>query len=83
MQSTLGNGTGHVDAKGDGLVIEMAAAQRGMFVPFDAIRIRQRPSREGRTEETVELFSRKGGVERPFMKMEEQGLVYRPVAGGE
>jgi hypothetical protein len=81
VQSTLGSGTGHVDAGGDGFVVEMAAAQKGMFVPFDTVRIRQLPSREGHLEETVELYSKKDGVERPFMKMEEQGLVYRPVAG--
>ncbi len=81
VQSTLGSGTGHVDAGGDGFVVEMAAAQKGMFVPFDTVRIRQRPTREGHLEETVELYSKKDGVERPFLKMEEQGLVYRPVAG--
>lgn len=81
VRSTLGSGTGHVDAGGDGFVIEMAAAQKGLFVPFDTVRIRQRPSREGLLEETIELFSKKDGVERPFMKMEERGLVYRPVVG--
>jgi hypothetical protein len=79
VQSNLGAGTGHVDAGGDGFVLVMAAAQKGMFVPFDTIRIRQSPSREGHLEETVELSSKKHGVERPFMKMEERGLVYRPV----
>lgn len=57
----------------------MASAQKVLFVPFEAIRIRQRPSRESHLEETVELFSKKDSVERPFMRMVEQGLVYRPV----
>lgn len=81
VHSNLGSGKGHVDAGRDGFEIEMAAAQKGLFVPFDTIRIRQRPSSEGHLEETVELFSRRDGVERPYMKIEEQGLVYRPVVG--
>lgn len=81
VRSTLGSGTGHADAGGDGFVIEMVAARKGLFVPFDTVRIRQRSSRDGHLEETVELYSRKHGVEQPFMKMEEQGLVYRPPVG--
>ena len=35
----------------------------------------------GRLTETVELFSRRHGAEVPFMRMAEEGLVYRPAVG--
>ena len=79
VEGTLGRGKGHEAAGGEGVVLELASARKGWFVPFDTVRIRQeRSAADGRLEETVELFSRKGGREAPFMKMEEQGLVYRP-----
>jgi hypothetical protein len=80
VEGTLGAGKGHEGAEG-GLEIEMDSAERGWFVPFDTIRIRQtRGSARGRLEEVVELFARKDGREIPFMKMQEQGMVYRPTA---
>ena len=80
VEGTLGAGKGHEGTEGE-LEIEMASAERGWFVPFDTIRIRQtRGSARGRLEEVVELFSRKDGREIPFMKMQEQGMVYRPIA---
>lgn len=80
VEGTLGRGSGHEKAGGEGVVLELAYARKGWFVPFDTVRIRQeRPVADGRLEETVELFSRKDGREVPFMKMEERGLVYRPV----
>jgi hypothetical protein len=79
---SLGRGSGHEKA-GGGLVLELASARKGWFVPFDTIRIRQeRPALEGRVRETVELLSKGKGREIPFMKMEEEGLVYRPVGQG-
>jgi len=50
-------------------------------VPFDTVLISQ--SREGvtgRLAETVELFSRRNGKEIPFMRMAEEGILYRPSA---
>jgi len=80
VEGTLGAGKGHEGAEGE-LEIEMASAEKGWFVPFDTIRIRQtRAVTRGRLEEVVELFSRKDGREIPFMKMQEQGMVYRPIA---
>ena len=80
MESSLGRGTGHEKAGGAGLLLELASDQKGWFVPFDTIRIRQeRPAVDGRVEETVELLSKRKGLEVPFMKMEEEGLVYLPV----
>jgi len=80
-EGTLGTGKGHEGPGGDGLVIELASAERRWFVPFDTIRIRQtRGPNKGRVEEVVELFSRKDGREIPFMKMKEEGIVYRPIA---
>jgi hypothetical protein len=80
VKGTLGAGKGHEDAEGR-LVIEMVSAERGWFVPFDTIRIRQtRGATKGRLEEVVELFSIRHGREFPFMKMKEEGIIYRPIA---
>ena len=80
VEGTLGAGKGHEGAE-SGLVIEIASAEKGWFVPFDTIRIRQtRGTAKGRLEEVVELVSRKDGREIPFMKMQEEGIVYRPIA---
>lgn len=79
VEGSLGVGRGHEGPDGR-LVIELAAAARGWLVPFDTIRIRQsRGGADGRLAETVELFSRRQGKEIPFMRMEEEGTVYRPV----
>src|ERR1035437_9503620 len=79
-EGSLGRGSGHETAGGGGVVRELPSAGGGCFVPFDTIRIRQeRPAVEGRVQETVELLSKEKGREVPFMKMVEEGLVYRPV----
>lgn len=76
VEGSLGVGTGHERADG-GLVIELASAARGWFIPFDAIRIRQTPrTTNGKVEEVVELFSKRDGLEIPFMKMQEEGRIY-------
>ncbi len=83
VETSVGNGSGHEKADGEGVTFELKSARTGWFIPFDTIRIRQeRPAHEGRLAETVELFSRKKGLEVPFMKMEEDGTVYRPVGSG-
>ena len=75
-----GNGTGHEKAGGGGLLLEVAYARKNWFVPFDTIRIRQDQSASpGRLMETVTLIKKGKGTETPFMKMEEDGLVYKPV----
>jgi len=80
VEGTLGAGKGH-EAPGGGLVLELVPAERGWFVPFDTIRIRQsRETTYGRLEEVVELFSRRGGKEIPFMRMREEGIVYQPIS---
>jgi len=79
VEGTLGRGTGHEKPGGAGTVLELSRGTKSFFVPFDAIRIRQEPAdADGLFRETVELFSRKDGTEVPFMKMEEEGLVYVP-----
>lgn len=81
VEGTLGIGKGHEEPGCGGLVIELASAERGWFVPFDTIRIRQaRGTTRGQVEEVVELFSRREGREIPFMRMQEEGIVYRPTA---
>ena len=75
-----GNGTGHEKAGGGGLSLEIAYARSNLFVPFDTIRIRQdQTSAPGNLTETVTLLKKAKGGEKPFMKMEEEGLVYRPL----
>jgi hypothetical protein len=75
-----GSGTGHEVAGGGGFVLELAYARKGWFVPFDTMRIRQdRRAEKGRMQETVELLSKGKGREVPFMRMEEEGLIYLPV----
>ncbi len=75
-EGTLGTGRGHEGPDGK-LVIELTPAEKGWFVPFDTIRIRQTRA-DCRIEEVVELFSKGEGREIPFMKMEEKGIVYQP-----
>ncbi len=80
VEGTLGAGTGH-EEPGGGLVVELASAERGWFVTFDTIRIRQkRGAMDGRLEEVVELFSKRDGKEIPFMRMREEGIIYQPIS---
>jgi hypothetical protein len=79
VEGTLGAGKGHEEA-GGGLVIEMASAKTGWFIPFNTVRIRQtRGATEGRLAEVVELLLKRDKRENPFMKMQEEGIVYRPI----
>lgn len=79
VEGSLGTGKGH-EGPGGGVVIELAAAVRGWFVPFDTVRISQSSEGTvGRFTETIELFFRRDGKEIPFMRMAEEGIVYRPV----
>jgi hypothetical protein len=79
VEGSLGAGKGHMGPGGE-LVIELATDARGWFVPFDTVRISQdRGGSTGRLAETVELFSRRDGVEIPFMRMAEEGIIYRPI----
>jgi hypothetical protein len=79
VEGTLGAGKGH-EKPGGGIALEVTPAEKGWFVPFDTIRIRQsRATKNGRLEEVVELFSRRNGREVPFMKMQEEGIIYRPI----
>jgi hypothetical protein len=79
VTSTLGSGTGHEKPGGAGFLLDLAYAKKGWFVPFDSIRIRQdRSASSGRLRETVELYSKRDGREVPYMKFEEEGLIYRP-----
>lgn len=80
VEGTLGKGRGHEEAGSGRTSLELTPAVSGLFVPFDTIRIRQtRGTAEGRLREVVELFSKRDGHELPFMRMEEEGTVYRPV----
>jgi hypothetical protein len=78
VESSLGSGTGHEDERG-GARFELASSQRGLFVPFDHVRITQQPiDPSGRVSESVELYARKKDREKPFLKIEEEARVYAP-----
>ena len=79
VEGTLGSGKGHQAANGN-VELELAAADRGWLIPFDTIRLRQNRATAGQVAETLELFSRREGREVPFMKLEEEGTVFKPVA---
>lgn len=80
VEGSLGVGKGHM-RPGGGVVVELIATARGWFVPFDTVRISQsREGADGRLAESVELFSRRDGKEIPFMRMAEEGIIYRPAA---
>jgi hypothetical protein len=80
VEGSLGSGKGHMGPEGK-LVIELTAADRSWFVPFNTVRISQsRKEAAGWLAESVELFSRQNGEDVPFMRMMEEGIVYRPTA---
>ena len=77
IEGTLGSGTGHETADG-GVLLELAPTAKGWFVPFDMIRISQtRTGTQAGFEEFVELFSVREGHEIPFMRIQEEGSIYR------
>jgi len=79
VRSSWGQGRGTADADLENIVVEFFP-DISRFAPFNAFRITQKYSYdEGRLKETVELFKKKDGQERPFMKMEEEADLYVPV----
>lgn len=78
VQSSWGQGRGTADAGLNSVVVEFSP-DISRFAPFNAFRIIQKFSyNEGRLRETVEIFKKKDGKERPFMKMEEEADLYLP-----
>ncbi|NJD55396.1 MAG: hypothetical protein FIA94_03210 [Nitrospirae bacterium] len=79
VQSSWGQGKGTADADLGNIVVEFSP-DISRFSPFNAFRITQHFFYdERRLRETVEIFRRQDGHERPFMKMEEEADMYLPV----
>lgn len=79
VQSSWGQGRGTADADLRNVVVEFSP-DISRFAPFNAFRITQKFSYdEGRLRETVEIFKRQVGKERPFMKVEEEADMYVPM----
>jgi hypothetical protein len=82
LRSSLGNGTGRIDAEFRTGQMEFDAAGVSMFAPFNRYRIDQQYRYEqGELLETVELFKARGGAETPFMRIEERALLMAPSIG--
>jgi len=78
VQSSWGQGRGTADADLSNVVVEFSP-DISRFAPFNAFRITRKFSYdEGRLRETVEIFKKKDGQERSFMKMEEEADLYLP-----
>ncbi len=78
VQSSWGQGRGAADAGLSSVVVEFSP-DISRFAPFNTFRIIQKfSSDEGRLRETVEIFKKKNGQERPFMKMEEEADLFVP-----
>ena len=78
VQSSWGHGSGTADAGLTHVVVELTP-DISRFAPFNVFRITQFYSYdEGRLRETVELFKKKEGQEKSFMKMEEEADLFLP-----
>jgi hypothetical protein len=81
IRSSLGNGTGVSDHEFREQTIQFAAKGVSSFAPYNTYRITQHYLyEEGMLKETVELFKLKNGKEIPFVKIEEQAYIFRPIA---
>ncbi|HYQ48505.1 MAG TPA: hypothetical protein VEP69_05530 [Thermodesulfovibrionales bacterium] len=79
VQSSWGQGTGTADADMGNIVVEFSP-DISRFAPFNTFRITQKfLFEEGKLRETVEIFKKQGGQERPFMKTEEEADIYMPM----
>ncbi len=75
--TTMGSGAGKADESFKEVVVELEPEGVSVFAPFNIYRITQRYSyKEGFLRETVEVIKRKDGREHPFMKMEEEALIF-------
>ena len=78
IKSSLGNGKGKSDEQFRKQSLELDLNISSM-APYNTIRITQDYRyEEGILVETVELYKKKDGQEIPFMKNEEEALIFRP-----
>jgi hypothetical protein len=81
LESSWGKGEGRADQGMKNVVVEFSP-DISRFAPYNTFRITQHFRREdGRLSETVEVFKKKDGKETPFMKMEEEAVLYLPATG--
>lgn len=75
--TTMGTGEGTADGSFTEVVIELEPEGVSVFAPFNMYRISQHYHyKEGYIRETVEVIKRKEGKDYPFMKMEEEALIF-------
>ena len=80
IHSSLGSGTGFSDNEFREQTMQISAEGVSSFAPYNTYRITQHYKyEEGKLLETVELFKLKDGKETPFVKIEENAIIFRPV----
>lgn len=79
VRSSFGDGGGQIDREFRAGTMEFDARDVSMFAPFNRYRITQQYRYEqGELIEVVELFKKKGTMETPFMRFEEQAGLFAP-----
>ncbi len=80
VHSSLGNGKGVSDNEFREQVIQFQLDGISSLAPYNSMRITQHYQYEqGQLLETVELFKLANGTEKPFVKIEEKAVIFRPV----
>lgn len=79
IRSSLGEGRGVSDAEFRQQVMTIDLAHVSAFAPFNTMRITQHYQyEEGLLVETVDLFKAENGKEIPFVRIEEEAVIFRP-----
>jgi hypothetical protein len=79
VRSSFGDGGGQIDREFRAGTMEFDARDVSMFAPFNRYRITQQYRYEqGELIEVVELFKKKGTMDTPFMRFEEQAGLFAP-----
>ena len=73
----LGKGTGYSDSEFNNLIVELMPKCISTFASFNTYRITQSYQyEEGFLKESIEIFKKKSGREEPFMKIEEEAMIF-------
>lgn len=79
IHGTFGLGKGRADNAFSNITVLFKSESPGLLAPFNTYRLTQRIDPDkGALTETVELLMVNDGGERPFMKFEEQGVMFIP-----
>ncbi|MEI7465651.1 MAG: hypothetical protein WCJ87_09905 [Burkholderiales bacterium] len=79
VRSSFGDGGGQIDREFRAGTMEFDARDVSMFAPFNRYRITQQYRYEqGELIEVIELFKKKGTMDTPFMRFEEQAGLFAP-----